>query len=144
MKIISKRQFECGTNYLRSFEYKDPKKSGSGFAFPCNEKGEVDIDKLNPAALQNFTDCLVGSEVIDQGVVAYPWRQTIPAIGECDYCGEQVELHGFTNTCECGADYNSSGQSLAPRSQWAEETGETVDDILSVDNVSIDDCFDCI
>lgn len=36
----------------------------------------------------------------------------------------------FTNTCECGADYNMSGQMLAPRHQWGEETGESADDIL--------------
>lgn len=29
-----------------------------------------------------------------------------------------------TNTCECGADYNMSGQRLADRGQWGEETGE--------------------
>lgn len=26
---------------------------------------------------------------------------------------------------KCGAEFNSSGQLLAPRSQWGEETGET-------------------
>ena len=40
---------------------------------------------------------------------------------------------GFTNTCLCGADYNMSGQRLAPRSQWGEETGETADDILNAE-----------
>lgn len=52
---------------------------------------------------------------------------------EC--CGQEFYLDCFTNTCsECGADYNSSGQMLAPRSQWGEETGESVHDILSVDS----------
>lgn len=51
---------------------------------------------------------------------------------KCD-CGLTVYLHGFTNTCECGADYNLSGQRLASRSQWGEETGESLSDILSVD-----------
>ena len=41
----------------------------------------------------------------------------------CD-CGEDVECHDFTNTCQCGADFNMSGHRLAPRSQWGEETGE--------------------
>ena len=54
-------------------------------------------------------------------------------MGLCD-CGAEVELGGFTNTCECGADYNMSGQRLASRSQWGEETGESIADILSVDN----------
>ena len=56
-----------------------------------------------------------------------------PAIGLC-VCGQKVELDGFTNTCDsCGRDYNSSGQMLADRSQWGEETGETAADILSYD-----------
>lgn len=54
-----------------------------------------------------------------------------PAIGECS-CGYEVELGGFTNTCECGADYNSSGQMLAPRECWGEETGESLCDILRI------------
>lgn len=46
------------------------------------------------------------------------------------HCGRIVECRGFTNTCDCGADYNHAGQRLAPRSQWGEETGETAADIL--------------
>jgi hypothetical protein len=42
---------------------------------------------------------------------------------KCD-CGRKVECHHFTNTCECGADYNWNGELLAPRSQWGAETGE--------------------
>ena len=46
-----------------------------------------------------------------------------PASGTC--CGETIELESFTNTCDkCGADYNSSGQLLASRECWGEETGE--------------------
>ena len=48
----------------------------------------------------------------------------------CPDCGRRVTLHGFTNTCECGADFNAEGAKLAPRSQWGEETGETASDIL--------------
>lgn len=57
-----------------------------------------------------------------------------PAVGECNKCRKPVTLAGFTNTCgECGLDYNMSGQQLAPREQWGEETGETVADILQAD-----------
>jgi hypothetical protein len=55
-----------------------------------------------------------------------------PAVGVCA-CGAHVELDRFTNTCECGRDYNSSGQLLAPREFWGEETGESVSDILMAD-----------
>ena len=50
----------------------------------------------------------------------------------CD-CGNEVDLHGFTNTCDgCEADYNSSGQRLAPHEQWGEETGESIADIMRI------------
>ena len=54
-----------------------------------------------------------------------------PKVITCN-CGRQVVCEGFTNTCECGADYNWAGQRLAPRSQWGEETGETLDEILRI------------
>ena len=53
------------------------------------------------------------------------WESThrVPAWGTC--CGHDIELSAFTNTChDCGSDYNSGGQLLAPRYQWGEETGE--------------------
>jgi hypothetical protein len=59
-------------------------------------------------------------------------RIVTPALWKCD-CGEELELPDFTNTCECGADYNSAGQRLAPREQWGEETGESLSDILSIE-----------
>jgi len=37
-----------------------------------------------------------------------------PALGRC-HCGQHVALRGFTNTCDCGRDYNMSGQLLASR-----------------------------
>ena len=47
-------------------------------------------------------------------------------------CGRDVWCEGFTSTCICGADYNWAGQRLAPREQWGEETGESLDDILRI------------
>jgi hypothetical protein len=55
------------------------------------------------------------------------------AVGECNRCRRPVELAGFTNTCDCGVEYNGSGQELASREFWGEETGESVADILMAD-----------
>lgn len=54
-----------------------------------------------------------------------PELRRIPGyvVVKCD-CGRKLECSAFTETCECGADYNWAGQRLAPRSQWGEETGE--------------------
>jgi len=57
------------------------------------------------------------------------WHMGIKTI-ECG-CGREVECYAFTNTCDCGREYNHAGQRLAPRSQWGEETGETAADIES-------------
>lgn len=41
-------------------------------------------------------------------------------------CGAHLSLESsWANECErCHTEYNGSGQELAPRSQWGEETGE--------------------
>ena len=47
----------------------------------------------------------------------------VPAQIKC--CDEWLSLGKFTNTCgSCGCDYNGSGQLLAARKYWGEETGE--------------------
>lgn len=54
----------------------------------------------------------------------------IPGLMQCD-CGVELEMHGGGRDidCEdCGRSYTSSGQLLADRSQWGEETGETAMD----------------
>ena len=41
-------------------------------------------------------------------------------------CGRNIEVYSmWANECSCGAEYNGSGQRLAPRSQWGYETGES-------------------
>jgi hypothetical protein len=62
--------------------------------------------------------------------VTYNHTQSGYILVKCD-CGEEVVCQGFTSTCKCGADYNWSGQRLASRSQWGEETGESYADIVA-------------
>jgi hypothetical protein len=48
------------------------------------------------------------------------------------HCGARVEMTGRpgadTQCDKCGTEFNSAGQTLAPRAQWGEETGETAND----------------
>ncbi len=46
-------------------------------------------------------------------------------------CGDELLCLRNTNTCSCGRDYNMSGQELAPRSQWGQETGEHPVDVYN-------------
>lgn len=45
----------------------------------------------------------------------------------CNNCRASVELYNsWASSCDnCHTEYNGSGQELAPRSQWGEETGES-------------------
>lgn len=76
----------------------------------------------------------------DWNTVGRGWAE--PAVGICENCNADVELRGFTNTCECGADYNMSGERLAPREQWGWDTGESVDDILAIDRMTTDELLE--
>lgn len=124
MKIIQEPYREEGVEYSLCFRWRggDP---GHGFSFPCDENGNVDEESLNLAARENLRKCRSGEhDVVPEGVEAREWSYRHPRVGRCD-CGEEVVLDQFTNTCYgCDADYNMSGQRLAPRSQWGEETGE--------------------
>ena len=123
MDIIKKS--ERVSVVLFSLVYDWVGKPGCGFSFDCDHAGVVDTAALAPPAFLNYLMCVFRThEVTCVGVVKYThsWREV--AIGRCS-CGTEIGLGNFTNTCHgCGADYNGSGQLLAPREQWGCETGE--------------------
>jgi hypothetical protein len=83
------------------------------------------IKPLEYVEVEKFIE--IDGEQVD---ASYTYRDH--AIGECNWCKAEVVLAHFTNTCECGADYNSGGQELAPRECWGEETNESLSDILRI------------
>jgi hypothetical protein len=95
--------------------------------FDCDKEGNLkkDYPKESWESANNL------EEFHAPYVETFTHYYTESSIGLCD-CGREVTLYGFTNTCDCGADYNMSGQRLAHRSQWGEETGETYLDILDI------------
>lgn len=129
IEIISKSKLVTRKWPERSFSSKVT--PNCGYAFCCDIHGNVMTDSLNESALENYLRVLNHPEYFDEGVVVVGNSYRLPSIGRC-LCGREVELHGFTNTCECGLDYNSSGQLLAPRCFWGEETGESLSDILRI------------
>jgi len=91
--------------FERRFSYrKDP---GSGFAFPCDEKGHVDLMSLPIDALDNYRKCVDGEyNVVDEGVRQYKKAPEPQAEGHC-LCGEAVALDRFTCPCQgCGREYS--------------------------------------
>ena len=80
---------------------------------PWSENGDL--------GYQNYLEVLESGDY-ELGYYENEFSYRVPAQIKC--CGKWMSLGKFTNTCGCGADYNSSGQLLASRSQWGEETGE--------------------
>ncbi len=95
----------------------------SGYSFDSDEAGNVDAEKLNEVARANFDRMSAGDWPRSVRRFESHWRE--PAVIRCD-CGTHLELYSsWANSCQrCGREYNGSGQLLAPRSQWGEETGE--------------------
>jgi uncharacterized CHY-type Zn-finger protein len=124
VEFISRSYVEETTHYSHDFRNSGEGAFG-GFSFECDKDGKVDVKSLNPAALKNYNGCINGTfEVVDNGVAEYTSRYRHPSVIRCIDCRHEVTLGNFTNTCECGADYNNSGSKLVDRRLWGEETGE--------------------
>jgi hypothetical protein len=120
------------TRYELVFRLEDG--CGSAFSFECDETGNVYRYRLPSLALHNLELCLEG-EVdgypVRPGVVrSYVQHYVEDGSGTC-VCGAHVTLYSsWANSCPgCGREYNGSGQLLADRSLWGEETDESVADM---------------
>lgn len=126
MEILQKEHTVTEVIRSRFFEHIDLQ--GAGFAFPCDKDGNIVLTDSNR---ENVENCQNGTfDVVDKGIITTEFPCTVPQLGLCT-CGQKVSLSSFTNTCQCGRDYNINGHPLAPRSQWGEETGESLSDILA-------------
>jgi hypothetical protein len=129
IEIIQQREAVDVEKYFAVYEWKNDR--GGGFSFDCDKSGNV-FPLTNPAAQENYDKCKSGEYDVEfVGVQDFSYTYWTPKIGKCS-CGKEVELSHFTNTCDCGRDYNSGGWLLAPRSQWGEETGEHISDIMRI------------
>ena len=125
-KYTQKAWTETVVSHYRVFTYINKLGwEGGGFSFPSDKNGKVDLMELAPIGRENYLRCIMGiTKVRDDGVAKHVITNRHRACIECIDCGRNIGLYNNTNTCECGADYNMSGQRLAPREQWGWETGE--------------------
>ncbi len=96
---------------------------GMGYSFPCDAKGTpLALRPEGQASLDGLRSGAIRATPLT--IEARQERVEVCAVVQCD-CGRKVTLcSGWANECDCGAEYNGSGQLLAPRAQWGEETGE--------------------
>jgi len=126
LEIIERSKHVTQTEYSHDFRWADM--PDAGFSFECDKDGNVD-KRHTDAAKSNYKLCIAGEDEDGRkikyiGLQKHHRSHRVGAVGKCA-CGRKVYLDdSWANTCGCGLEYNSSGQELAPRSQWGEETGE--------------------
>lgn len=127
--LISRRQHIDRVSYSLVCEHVDAsgkvRERGCGFRFDCDAQGNVDESAMFPAGLANLRAIRSGAiPCTPLTVERRTYVEHVPAVCRCE-CGKPVTLHsGWSNECDCGLEFNGSGQLLAPRSQWGHETGE--------------------
>lgn len=101
--------------------------AGGGCEFPCDADGNVKLDSMMEAAINNYNDCLVHPEKFPYAfneVKEYRRRIKDEPYGTC-HCGERVYLiNEYMGACQCGKCgqwYNLFGEELLPPSEWEEE-----------------------
>jgi hypothetical protein len=119
--ILRYSEMKLEYDYFLEFKLNDG--TSRAFSFPCNEAG--DLNSIPEEAQENLNKCLDGTyDVTRRGVVRYERSYRVPALARCE-CGKKLELCGDTVCERCHREYNGSGQLLAPRHMWGEETGES-------------------
>ena len=129
MNILKRRERITTTHHSQCYYWKDM--PDAGFGFDCDKDGNVDFDAMEEPARLNYEKCRDGTFAVT-GPFLESYKSTYfePAELKCS-CGCVVYLTmSLVNDCECGAQYNSSGQRLAPQSQWGDDTGESISEIM--------------
>jgi hypothetical protein len=131
-QFLRRRTHHTRDDRRREFRFPDDL-DGSFFSFACDADGVVDPALPSYASFERCsTGTMNGRAIVDGGIVVRRTAWIEPAAIRCEHCSRTVVLGGYTNACDCSADYDMGGHRLAPREQWGEETGETAADLLGI------------
>lgn len=124
VKTISERHKEVDVTYERFFQGIGMTE-GSGYAFSCDEEGNLIVDEYYETRKKNMEFCIAHPEkYIDKGIVKDEHHYTENAKALCS-CGETMELYNeYMGACECpncGQWYNLFGQALNKPQYWEED-----------------------
>lgn len=139
VKIIKKQEVIVTTHTELVFDVlgDDGKPNGRLYSFKCDAAGNVDLDSLTPAGLDDYWLCALGGHNVGKGWVrTWTERHTVPAAARCDECGGEAEMdrncgawvcrqcgnHVGLSRCFCG--WSQSG---GDGYRELEEMGETIE-----------------
>ena len=123
-----KNMVERQTKELVEFSIEFTDAEGSGYTFPCDSAGNVQLD--NDAARENYQFALAHPEKFPVQFNEFTRRTrtyTENAHGTC-VCGEEVELYDqYKGACQCPKCkrwYNLFGQRLIDPQYWEDDGDE--------------------
>jgi hypothetical protein len=112
---------EAYTEVVEEFSIEFRTDKYGGYSFPCDYKGNV--LELNPYAQANYEKCVSGEIKTSAPFVSSLVRHIRhPRICRCE-CGDELPMEWDSEGlvyCHCGKTFNTSGQSIRPRSEWEE------------------------
>lgn len=133
MKLIKQREYFFNIVYKKV--YGDKNKEQMYFAFECDENGNILKENLHEDAIKNLINIEQGNKYVNGIKMEYLRDEKYEVegysnpIGICDVCEAKIELSDvMTNSCDCGAEYNRSGDRLEDRRLWDGTDGSTSPD----------------
>lgn len=93
-----------------------------GYSFPCDKDGNV--LQLAPEGQENYNKCISGEvkTIREPYIQCYRRSYKHPRVCKCE-CGDELPMEWDSEGlvyCHCGKTFNTSGQSIRPRSEWEE------------------------
>jgi hypothetical protein len=114
-----------------TIDFEDSTCPGAGYSFPADKTG-IDFAELHDCAIDNLLSCYTRADISGPFYSAREWSYMQAAVYRCKCGGEIVCESPYGNDCNrCNGEFNQSGQRLAPREFWGEETGESYSDIVN-------------
>jgi len=84
---------EIITTYERFFESR--KTRGAGYSFPCDASGNVEINSMQPNAIENYNMCLTRTDYVDRGVQTYTHEYRLCPCGSGEYPADLYDARGI-------------------------------------------------
>jgi len=113
IQIISHKKRKDKSTYSLVYVWKED--HSAGFDFPCDENGELLLDKMAQYELNDYGRCEMGEWkdlVVFKGICKTHHIEDISAVARC-HCGQLLALKENRNVCSnCGKSYNSIGEEL--------------------------------
>lgn len=120
MEVMKESYVETSVYFTFEFDRKDD--PGSGFSFPCDEDGNINVS--NEGAAKNLEYCRKNAEDFYKHIKKHEDHYRHGATGKCD-CGEIFELMDqYMGACQCpkcGRWFNIFGQELKDPCVWGDE-----------------------